>query len=385
MGDVSGQQPKEKAEPQPAPLLPAEQAWVRELPALPAAASALDGEHVYIPLQDSGVLALARETGEAAWTNVLGTPWPVLLSSRGVVVIATDEAAAVDRASGASLWRVPLPARSVAPAVVAGDLIAVPLETETLVALRGIDGTTAWSLPIEGLTTRVELTADSDTIYVTTAGSRVIAISATSGKVRWRVTLDGSLSAPAVAKDRVFVGSTTNAFYALDPDTGKVEWQWGHGMIGGDVIGAGVDGELIVFAGLDNLLHAVNRSNGNQRWKQPTPARPLAPPQTFDGVVAVFGVSPAIATFSAKTGTPIGTYVIPTVTGAVTAPVPKGPPLVDPALRPFKVAIVVVTTDGRAIGLRPTGMMFRDQPLVPLAALPGRPLQRERPPAVGRP
>jgi hypothetical protein len=153
-------------------------------------------------------------------------------------------------------------------------------------------------------------------------------------------------------------------------------------MIGGDVIGAAVDGDVAFFGGLDNLLRAVNRGNGNQRWKQPTPTRPIAPPQTFGGIVTVFGVSPAIAAFNAKTGAPLGTYVIPTVAGATTEPVPKGPPIIDPDLRPFRVAFVVVASDGRAIGLRPTGMMFRDPPTVPLAELPGKQLPRERSPVV---
>ena len=98
----------------------------------------------------------------------------------------------------------------------------------------------------------------------------------------------------------------------------------------------------------------------------------------------MFGVSPAIATFNAKTGAPLGTYVIPTVAGATAAPIPKGPPIIDRDLRPFRVAFVVVTADGRAIGLRPSGMMFRDGPLVPFAELPGKSLARERLPTATR-
>jgi hypothetical protein len=51
---------------------------------------------------------------------------------------------------------------------------------------------------------------------------------------------------------------------------------------------------------------------------------------------------------------------------------------VDPDLQPFRVSMVVITADGRAIGLRPSGMMFREAPAGPLTELPGRQLQRER-------
>jgi outer membrane protein assembly factor BamB len=381
MGGVSGQQPKRPLEPVPAPLLPAEQAWVHDLPALAAAAGVLDADHVYIPLEEDGIVALTRETGSRVWSNPLVTPWPPALAARSVIAVTNGEVAALDRTTGSVMWQVPLPARSLAPALVAGDLIVIALESGSVTALRVGDGVTAWSVPVDGLATPIGLAADDEALYLTTAGSRVVAISLTSGQPMWTATLEGTLSPPAVGRDRVFVGSTSNAFVALDSDTGRREWTWGSEMIGGDVVGAAVDGDVAYFVGLDNLLHAVNRRNGNQRWKQPTPTRAIAPPQAFGGIVAVFGVSPAIATFNAKTGAPLSTYAIPTVSGATTAPPPKGPPAVDPDLRPFRVAFVVVTSDGRAIGLRPSGMMFRDPPTVPFGELPGKPLQRERPPA----
>jgi outer membrane protein assembly factor BamB len=360
------------------PLLPAEQAWVRELPALAAAGGVLDGDHVYIPLQDGGTVALARETGASVWTNPLTTPWSLALAARSVVAVTANQVVALDRTTGSVLWQVPLSARSLAPALVAQDLIVVALESGSLIALRISDGAIAWTLQVDGLARYVGLAADDRTVYLTTDGSRVAAIALTSGQLNWTVTLDGTLSPPAVANDRVFVGSTSNAFVALDSDTGEKEWEWGSKMIGGDVVGAAVDADVAYFVGLDNLLHAVNRGNGNQRWKQSTSTRPIAPPQAFGGIVAVFGVSPAIATFNARTGAPLGTYAIPTVTGATTAPPPKGAPAVDPDLRPFRVAFVVITADGRAIGLRPTGMLFQEPAVVPLGELPGKPLQRER-------
>ena len=52
------------------------------------------------------------------------------------------------------------------------------------------------------------------------------------------------------------------------------------------------------------------------------------------------GVSPAVATFNAKTGAPIETYTIPAVAGATAAPRPL---LIDPDLQPFVVAMVAIT------------------------------------------
>jgi hypothetical protein len=55
-----------------------------------------------------------------------------------------------------------------------------------------------------------------------------------------------------------------------------------------------------------------------------------------------------------------------------------GPPLVDQAPKPFQVAVVTVTREGIIEALRPTSLMFREEKVAPIAALPGRALAREQ-------
>jgi outer membrane protein assembly factor BamB len=221
-------------------------------------------------------------------------------------------------------------------------------------------------------------------VYLNVGKTAIAALALSTGTEQWRQTLEGTLSAPVAAKGGLFVGSDANAFYALDPASqqkDKREWTWGAQFIGGDVVGAAVDGNQVFFVSLDNLVRAVDRRTGNQHWQKSIPTRPVAPPIAFGGAVFITGVSPAIAAFDAKSGAALGTYVAPTATGLASAPILQGPPLIDPVLRPFRVAAAVITADGRAIGLRPTAMMFREPPVIPLAVLPGRPLTREVSPA----
>ena len=56
----------------------------------------MDGERVYVPLQTGGTIALVRETGEIAWRNASGGPWPPLLVPSLVVAINTMEVIAID-------------------------------------------------------------------------------------------------------------------------------------------------------------------------------------------------------------------------------------------------------------------------------------------------
>ena len=85
------------------------------------------------------------------------------------------------------------------------------------------------------------------------------------------------------------------------------------------------------------------------------------------------GVTSEIDAFAAKNGMLVGMYQ-PPPGGDL-----QGPPLVDSDLKPYQVAMVVITRDGRALGLKPSAMMLAEPVGVPFTTeLPGRRLERER-------
>jgi hypothetical protein len=183
--------------------------------------------------------------------------------------------------------------------------------------------------------------------------------------------LAGELSEPTIDGDRLFVGSNADlgSLWSLDKRTGKVKWTWGGKVFGGSVVGTVVKGDGLYVTSKDNIVRALSRNDGSQRWKKPAVTRPAFPPRVFSGVVMVIGGS-ALSTFRADGGTPISTWAAPADA------LFQGPPLIaEPA--PLKVTIVVVLREGQVIGLRPTEMLFKDAPLVPLTTLPGRALPRE--------
>ena len=361
-----------------APLLPAEQAWLVTLPAAPRAGGALDGERVYVAVgapesQDATrpagrVVALDRETGATRWTHDLETRWPPAAADGVVVIAASDGIHALDAATGEPRWRAALPGPVSAPLGVAGGRLIVPVEPDGLAAFNMADGSLAWQRSFGGPAGPAAVAVSGGDVYLSLPGSRLVRASAADGRVVWERTLAGVLGPPALGRDRVLVGSTNKLLYALDPDDGNLEWSY---MTGGDVIGAAAWDNSIYFVSLDNILRALNRGSGNQRWRQPLATRPSAPPRAFGGIVVVHGLSPALSAFAAKDGAPIGTFDAPPPSELI------GPALIDEDLKAFRVAIVAITGDGRAIGLRPAGMLFREAPPVPLTVLPGRALPRE--------
>ena len=354
------------AKPTPAPLLGTERAWTLTLPAPPSAPGTLDAHHVYVPIRPDGLVAFNRDTGARVWSRTIATTSPLLAADGALYVAGAGRLHALDAKDGTDRWSVPLDRPVIAPLVSdTGWLIAIAEPGEAL-AFRASDGHLVWRRALGAASSHPAVPGGSGALYFTLADGRLIAVALATGEVMWEQKLTGTISEAAVARDRVFVGSTDNFFYAFD-DSGRPEWKWRNG---GDVIGAAADGDVVYFASLDNIIRAVNRGNGNQRWKKPTGTRPVSPPRAFAGVVVLPGLQPAITAFVGETGEVMGTQ---TAAGALV-----GPPLIDPALEPFRVALVLITREGVVEALRPTGMMFREAALIPLAGLPGRSLARER-------
>jgi outer membrane protein assembly factor BamB len=368
LGIASGQQPR-RAPPDPLPILPVEQAWLVVMDMPTSAGGAMDDRHVYVPLQNGELLALARETGQTIWTRPLQTALPPL-AHEGVVYVATpEELHALDAATGDTRWQVTLEQPIAVPLTVdTGWLIAVAANGVTT-AYRAADGEALWEQQMGARPRSGAVFGEGDWLYMTLADGRVGALKLLNGEVAWETRLPGALSPPCASGGRVFVGSDDNFFYALEAARGRLAWKW---RSGGDVIGAAAHDDVVFIASLDNIIRAVNRGNGNQRWRKDTGSRPVIPPLAFADIAIVIGISNTLTAFSAKAGQQVGTYVAP---GDL-----QGPPLIDPMLQPFKVAAAVVTRDGRVAGLRPVAMLFRDQPAVALTALPGKTMPREQAP-----
>ena len=342
-------------------------AWTVTLDAPPAAAGAMDDARVYIPQRNEQITALDRQTGAVAWVRSIETVWPLVVGNDMVFLAASDEFHALDASTGITRWRIPLEQPLLAPLIFDTGWIIAVMERGDVIGLRATDGAEIWRHRLGNDAPRAAPVAgESDVLYVSLDRGQIVALSLTDGHELWRQTVPGNLSAPAWAPGRVFVGTTDNVFYALNSRNGSIAWKW---RSGGDVIGAAADDGLVVFASLDNVIRGVNVSNGNQRWRKATGTRPVVPPRTFGRLALLAGTSPTLAGFAAKDGAPVGTYLAP---GTL-----EGAPLIDPALRPYAVAAALIMRDGQVIGLYPVAMLYREQPAVPLAALPGRTLQRE--------
>lgn len=357
----------EKLRPFPTPLVAAEQVWRLTLGVPPAAGGAIDADRVYIPMRDALLVAIERETGVLQWIREVNTTLPPAAANGLVFVADHDAIRGLDAVTGEDRWRQPMTQPVAAPLTWdTGWLIAV-VQPGEVIAMRAVDGEIIWRRPVGAVSPHPVVPGGDGSLFLSLADGRVVGLALADGTTRWEQKLPGMLSEPAVARERVFVGSTDNFFYALDDESGEIEWKW---QGGGDVIGAAAEGDVVYYASLDNIIRAVNRGNGNQRWRKGTGTRPILPPRAFGGIVVVPGISPAMAVFVGKTGESMGTYV---ASGHLI-----GAPLIDPAPKPFQVSFVTITREGVVEALRSTGLNFRDAIATPFTQLPGRTVGRER-------
>ena len=123
----------------------------------------------------------------------------------------------------------------------------------------------------------------------------VYAVDAQSGVLQWKFsTGDVVHASPAVAAGTVYIGSWDGRFYAIDADSGRQKWvfQAGtdpaiHNQVGFQSSAAVVDG--VVYVGCrDAHVYALDAGTGARRWDYPTSKSWVnGTPAVRDGVVYV--------------------------------------------------------------------------------------------------
>ena len=170
------------------------------------------------------------------------------------------------------------------------------LRDSTLVAFRASDGQEIWrqrighnasSQPaISGK--RIYLPLEQDT------GGAVRVLTLSTGEFVWEQPLTGT-PAEILPLDAVFVGADDNFFYRLRLDDGQIDWYF---RTGGDILGIpAIDEDRVYFTSLDNMVRALDRENGAQRWSMPLQGRPETGPIRVDNSLVLSGLSPNIQMF----------------------------------------------------------------------------------------
>ena len=304
------------------------------LGAPPAAPAALDDDTAYVPLRTGKLVAVDLAAGRVRWTaDMAVTAGPA--AGGGLVFVPLADGLAALANDGSRRWQLPVTGGFSAPLLWKAGWLIAAANNGDLLCLRASDGHIVWTArvtsPVHG---RPALTAER--VYVSLEDGRVVSHDLATGAVIWEETLGGTPGPVLALDDRIFVGSADKFFYCLDADRGKRKWRWrmGAGIIGEPVL----DAQHVYFVALDNVLRALHRWNGSQRWKQGLPVRPSGAPLLAGSILYVAGVAAELHAYRADTGAPAGRFAAPAELGS--------PPQLVRAEMDLLSAIVLLTRAG---------------------------------------
>jgi hypothetical protein len=233
---------------------------------------------------------------------VEGRPLSMPAAGGGLVFLAEADAVRALRVdTGAVAWRVELAQPLAGPLAWDNGWLVAAGESGTVAALRADDGSEVWRQSV-GSRVHATVAMAGLHVYVPTEDGHLVALDVRTGARVWDRRLGGPANDVLGLEDRVYVGSDDNYLYCLQPATGEVDWRW---RTGGDVVGMPVaDEHRVYFVSKDNVLRALDRHSGAQRWQRPLTVRPTRGPVRAGDLLLVSGIAPRIATFATKDGTP---------------------------------------------------------------------------------
>ena len=289
-------------------LFPVVPAWNNPLDAVMLAPPAASGTRAFVPIDGDRLMAFDLLAGGEVWTSP-AHPLFVPATGDGLVFLIEPEAITARRQdTGAVAWRVPFAAELAVPLVWDNGWLIAADAAGNVLAFRAVDGVLIWRQNLDRRVHAVPALA-ADRLYVALEDGHVVALDVAKGTRLWSRRLGGPPNDMLATDDRIYVGSDDNYLYCLTASTGEVDWRW---RTGADVIGAPItDGSRVYFVSRDNVLRALDRTSGGQRWKRALPGRPTRGVVRAGDLLLVSGLAPKVSAFAMKDGSPAGEITSP--------------------------------------------------------------------------
>jgi outer membrane protein assembly factor BamB len=350
-------QPAGATEPEdPNRILALDPRWTVALTAPPATAPGFDQQMAYVPLDSDEMMAINLDEGRVAWVVPLAsrsTP----ATGDGMIFAAVEGAVvALGQPDGQTIWRTAVPEPLSGALSWDGGWVFASTATGDVLALRAEDGTVLWRTPLAS-PFAVTPSAANDRLFAALGDGRLVALDLDGGAVVWSMALQEEVTGIVALEEQLIVGTRANRLHSVSPDRGRIRWSQ---KAGADVIGAPVvDESNIYFVAFDNVLRAVNRGNGNLRWKRNLPSRPSGGALRVNDVVLVPFATNSIGAYLATTG--IQAFTIQAVDEIGVAP------FLRENVRVTAPRLIAVSRKGAVQGFAPRV----EPPPAPMAELPG--------------
>ena len=276
--------------------------WTLALNSALAAPPAFDDARAYFPLDGNRLAAYDLARGQLLWTADTPVASEPAVGDHLLFIAAAEQLAAISQNDGSTAWRIDFREPLAVRVIWGGGSLVMATTAGFVVARRAQDGREAWRRDVHA-PAHAAPTLSGPRLYVPLEDGRVVALDAETGEPVWEKRLGGAPSDVLVLEGRAYVGSRDNFFYCLNADSGEEIWRW---QTGADVVGlAAADERRVYFVSLDNVLRALDRRNGAQRWKRLLPLRPVSGPLVVAETVIVTGIATGRA-YATRDGAPVG-------------------------------------------------------------------------------
>ena len=289
--------------PKPAPPAPFRATWKVPLNASLSAPPVFSGDRGFFPLDNGRLEAHDLATGDTVWSVDARVASQPAAGGGQVFFVEPDAIRAARGDDGSLAWQLPFSEPLASPLVWDNGWLVAASASGSILAFRASDGRLIWRHDV-GSPPSARPALAADRVYIAAGDARIVALQVETGAPLWERRLGGAPSDMLALDDRVYIGSNDNFLYCLRASDGEIDWRW---RTGGDVVGLPiVDDQRVYFVALDNLLRALDRRSGAQRWKRALPFRPRAGPVRVGDALVVSGVAPTLRAFLARDGTPAG-------------------------------------------------------------------------------
>jgi outer membrane protein assembly factor BamB len=297
-----------KAPTAPLGLFPATALWDLPLNNLLQATPVFKNDRGYFPIAESRIAAYDVRHGTLLWIAPAQPQLPPTLGDKLLYAVEPDAIVALRDDTGVEAWRTGLTEPLAGPMACHNGWLIATTKSGAVLAFRAGDGALIWRRDLDALI-HGSATLAGDRVYVPMTDGRIVALNVTDGEPVWERRLGGAPNDITATDDLVYAGSNDKYFYAVRSRDGQIAWRW---PTGGDVVGRPVvDSRRVYFVSLDNVLRALDKNIGNQRWKRALPLRPTRGLVVMGDWLIVSGLSGSAAVFATKDGAPVGTLAGP--------------------------------------------------------------------------
>jgi outer membrane protein assembly factor BamB len=276
-----------------------------------ASTPAVSNERAFAAATDGYLYCFGADSGAELWrfsTTPQSAPAssPTVVGDHVYIQSGNGIVYCIDVADGAEVWRFSTGSAALDSSPTVDDgFVYVGSDEGMVYCLAASDGTEVWTFATGG---RVRSPAvEAGFVYVGSADGNAYCLRASDGAKVWNYTTPynsagpahgyhwgNTVSEPAVAEGKVFVGSSNFQIYCLDAADGAKIWNY---TTNASVYSApAVAGSAVLVGSYDGNLHCLNASDGSEMWRYP--AGVFSPvnaggsagsPAVADGVVYVVG------------------------------------------------------------------------------------------------